>query len=288
MPPDRRPILVTGSHRSGSSWVGQMISLSPRVGYIHEPFALHHHRGVCAMEVPYWFLDVTPDNAAAYRPYLQETLRFRYRPLAELRGARKLRHLGRIPIEGAHFLKYRMERGRPLLKDPLALFSAEWLASEFDMAVALLVRHPAAFAASLRQQGYRHPFSHFLSQPSLMERLSPFEEEIRAMDATPHDDIEEAALLWRITTSEVRRLHTSHPEWSFNRYEDIVNDPAERYGKLFEYLRLPLPTNIRDRIVASTDPNVDGWKRRLSGQETRLLRARVEDQAHGLYPSEDW
>ena len=80
MPPDRRPILVTGSHRSGSSWVGQMISLSPRVGYIHEPFALHHHRGVCAMEVPYWFLDVTPDNAAAFRPYLQETLRFRYRP----------------------------------------------------------------------------------------------------------------------------------------------------------------------------------------------------------------
>ena len=34
----RRPILVTGSHRSGTTWVGKTIALSPSVTYIGEPF----------------------------------------------------------------------------------------------------------------------------------------------------------------------------------------------------------------------------------------------------------
>ena len=81
------------------------------------------------------------------------------------------------------------------------------------------------------------------------------------MDAAPHDDIEEAALLWRITTSEVRGLHTSHPEWSFNRYEDIVNDPAERYRELFEIPELAVPDQ---------DPRSD---RGIDGSERRRLEA---------------
>ena len=34
---DTKPILVTGSHRSGSTWVGKMLATSPSVNYIHEP-----------------------------------------------------------------------------------------------------------------------------------------------------------------------------------------------------------------------------------------------------------
>jgi hypothetical protein len=32
-----RPILVTGSPRSGTTFVGRMLALSPGVHYIHEP-----------------------------------------------------------------------------------------------------------------------------------------------------------------------------------------------------------------------------------------------------------
>ena len=284
----RRPILVTGSHRSGSTWVGQMIAMSPHVGYIHEPFGLHHHLGVCAMEVPYWFMYVTEENAADFRPYLEKTLSFTYSPGAELRSARKPRHLARLPIDGGHFLKYRLLRGRPLMKDPLALFSSEWLASEFDMDVVLLVRHPAAFAASIRRQRYTHPFSHFLLQPRLMERLRPFEDEIETMDATSHDVLDEAALLWRITTYMTIELRRAHPGWSFYRYEDLVDDPARRFSEMFGRFNLPFSPKIRDSVVRATDPNVSGWKARLSAQEAEVLRSRVDDLTNGLYTAEDW
>jgi hypothetical protein len=34
----RHPILVTGTPRSGTTWVGKIIATSPSVGYIKEPF----------------------------------------------------------------------------------------------------------------------------------------------------------------------------------------------------------------------------------------------------------
>ena len=34
-----RHILVTGSNRSGTTWVGTMLSLPPKVNYIYEPFS---------------------------------------------------------------------------------------------------------------------------------------------------------------------------------------------------------------------------------------------------------
>lgn len=40
----KRPILVNGSHSSGSTWVGRMISLSPKVGYIGEIFNLNENQ----------------------------------------------------------------------------------------------------------------------------------------------------------------------------------------------------------------------------------------------------
>jgi hypothetical protein len=285
----RRPILVTGSHRSGSTWVGQRIATSPEVGYIHEPFGLNHHPGVCAMRVPYWFLYVTEDNAADFRPYLQKTLRFSYSPLAELRAARKPRHLARLASDGGHFLKYRMRHGRPLMKDPIALFSSDWLASEFDMRVILLVRHPAAFAASLRRLGYRHPFSHFVEQPRLMrDHLGSFEGEIRAMDEEPHGVLEEAALLWRLITFMTLKLRDAHPDWAFYRYEDLVRDPATRFSEMFDAVGLPFTTEVRDGIARTTNPHLTPWKDQLAPKEVAQLRSRVAELASLLYADTDW
>ena len=43
-----RPILVTGAHRSGTTWVGKMLALAPGVAYVHEPFNPLHRRRASA------------------------------------------------------------------------------------------------------------------------------------------------------------------------------------------------------------------------------------------------
>ena len=286
---DRKPILVTGSHRSGSTWVGQMIATSPRVGYVHEPFNVDHHPGICPMSVPYWFTYVTDENASRFQPALDRTLRFAYSPLAELRTARRPRHFARVVVDGGHFLKYRLLRCRPLLKDPLALFTTEWLASEYSMDVVLLVRHPAAFAASVRRQGYTHPFSDFLRQPQLMrDHLAPFEQEIRAIEARSPDVIDEAALLWRLTTFMTLKLQSLHPDWLFYRYEDLAQDPTEHFKRIFGKLHLKFTREIHDRIDRATNPNISGWKEDLSPEEIGALRSMVGELSDPLYADADW
>jgi hypothetical protein len=45
--------------------------------------------------------------------------------------------------QGLRFRRARLTRARPLVKDPLALLSAEWLADRLQMVLAFLVRSRA-------------------------------------------------------------------------------------------------------------------------------------------------
>ena len=96
------------------------------------------------------------------------------------------------------FYKYRSSKVRPLVKAPIALFSAEWLAARFDMDVLILIRHPAAFVSSLKIKNWNFPFDHFLQQPKLIRNhLAIYEEEIQEYATQKFEVINQAILLWK-------------------------------------------------------------------------------------------
>ena len=57
-----KPILVTGSHRCGSTWIGKVIATSPSVDYIHEPFNGMCRPGKCSVKFPHTFTYITDNN----------------------------------------------------------------------------------------------------------------------------------------------------------------------------------------------------------------------------------
>ncbi len=88
-----------------------------------------------------------------------------------------------------------LRSGRLIVKDPIAALSSDWLARNVDFEVVVLVRHPAAFAASLKRLNCRHPFGHFLTQAMLMERcLDPYRAEL---ESKPENIAEQAAIIWK-------------------------------------------------------------------------------------------
>ncbi|MFN2389931.1 MAG: sulfotransferase, partial [Actinomycetota bacterium] len=138
-----RPILVTGSHRSGTTWVGKMLSASGQTAYLHEPFNPRRRPGWTGNRIPYWFLYVTPANERYYVPVVEDLLALRYPWQSGLSDIRSFRHAALYAVDGARSVRYRLRRARPLVKDPIALFSAPWLADRFDAQVVIMVRHPA-------------------------------------------------------------------------------------------------------------------------------------------------
>ena len=224
----QRPILVTGAHRSGTTWVGAMLALSPRIGLIHEPFSPITPPGISSAPFDRFFFYVTDENEGPYVEPLRAHARLPLRPaVASSRRSAGPRDAARAAQDFASFAISRARRARPLLKDPIAVFSSEWLASRFDAQVIALIRHPAAFASSVTRLGWTHDFALFLDQPLLLrDHLAPFEDEIRDYAAHERDAIDQAILLWRLIYSTVATFRERHPEWTFVRHEDLSRAPV--------------------------------------------------------------
>lgn len=293
-----RPILVTGVHRSGTTWVGRMVAASPQVGYIHEPFNLTTRPGICGARFTWQFTYVTDDNARPYQSHLVKTFTFQYNQLGELATVRDSRE----------FRAYRRAGVRPLVKDPLVLFSAEWLAKEFEMQVVVLIRHPAAFASSVKRFGWTHPFEHFTQQPLIMcDHLAPFDAEVRDYAANEHDAIDHSNLLWRLIYSMVHEYQQRHPDWFFVKHEDLSMQPMDGYTKIFGDLGLDFTDEIRTSIEeysGTTNPgeapadvgafkidsaaNVTAWKQRLTPDEIFRIREGTADVSQFFYEDGEW
>ena len=306
----RRPILVTGSHRSGSTWVGKMISASPSVGYISEPLNWETHSlGVCGARIPCWFPYITKENESDYREHIRAMLEFRYHISGGLKGIRSLQDIKRVRWEYKTFRLYRSRNVRPLLKDPFAVFSAVWFARTFGANVVVMIRHPAAFASSLKRLNWPFPFSHFLRQPALMrDYLCSFEKQIREHAEHERDIIDQAILLWRIIYHVVAEHHRNHGDWVFLRHEDVSQDPVRGFRDLFLKLGLRFTSHV-ERVVSdytnSANPAevavessftlrrhsrsaIQNWKKRLSASEIARIRKGTEDVANGFYLDDDW
>jgi hypothetical protein len=275
------PILVTGSHRSGTTWVGRMLATAPSVAYLHEPFHIHHDPGMCAARFENWFTYVCPENEAPYREPIGRMLR------------------DACDRSGAAW--YRRSRVRPLIKDPLAVFSAPWLAARFATRNVVLIRHPAAFAGSLKEQRWTHPFAHFLRQPLLMsQHLQPFADDIRSFARDERDVVDQAALLWNVIHAMILGYQEAHPDWIYVRHEDLSRDPVEGFRYLFDRLDLELGEASREAIVAhsfgaasthlqrDSRANVDTWRTRLTPAEIERVKERVWDVSRRFYSEEEW
>jgi hypothetical protein len=301
------PILVTGMPRSGTSWVGRMLLASGRLGYINEPFNLSYSRGAFRVPVDHWYVYVTRENEQRFLPALAEALEFRYPLARELRRSRSRTDVQHAVKIWKSFLR---NRGlRPVVKEPHAVFSAEWFARRLGSEVVITVRHPAAVVSSWKRLGWSFDFAHLLEQPALLrDWLSPFKREMETALAPSHDLVDRVSLLWRVIYAVVARYERSFPGFVVLRHEDLSREPIEGFGALYDRLGLQFTAAAREVVAASSSganpsessienpyatrinsrANLENWKRRLSQDEVLRIRHVTEDVAGRYYANEEW
>ena len=303
----KKPILVTGSPRSGSTWVGQMLASSARVAYLHEPFNPdNYRRGRCKAHFKNRFYYVCDENKERYKDPIDSLLRYKYQWVTEISYIKSARDIGRLLRDSSLYAMYRFLNARPLIKDPIAIFSAEWLAREFNMDVVIMIRHPAAFAASIKRKNQPFRFAEILDQPLLMrDYLAPFAHEMEAMREGGRDRIDEAILLWRMIYTQVQRYQKKYPDWIFIRHEDLSQDPLHRFRDLYEKLNLSYTNSAekalrfhtsgsREKIIGGNNismdsvANIRSWKKRLTIEEIERVKMGTEDVCSHFYSEEDW
>lgn len=311
-----RPILVTGSPRSGTTWCGQVLASQPSVFYVEEPFHQKHPPGVCEAEFDRWFQHIGPYNEDEYYEALQKTAELRYSAWRQARtAARGIQRKSKPGLSGIvealtewfRWTAARLSGKRPLLKDPIALFSAEWIADRFDAQVVMMVRHPAGFVHSIQRAGWRHPIEHLTSQPALLDGvLSPIADELKEASARSLDIFEEAILLWKAVYCAVDVYRQRHPEWIIVRNEDLAEHPMEEYRRLCSHLHLPFDTEMQETVrsyTQSSNPSGDvtlhttkrdsrseawKWKQILSEDIKYRIREETAPECKQFYEPYEW
>jgi hypothetical protein len=284
-----------------------MLAFAPRTAYVDEPFNPKTPAGLSGGRFERYFEYVTADNEAAFRPSLERTLGFRYDVRAARGSLSSARDAAVMVRDYAHCAQARLRRARPLMKDPIAVFSAEWLANTFSMDVVILIRHPAAFVASFKRLGWRHRFASFLEQPRLMsEHLSSFQPEIRACANGTSDQVGEAILLWKLVHHVIATYEDRHPTWIFRRHEDLSREPVTEYATIYLQLGLEFTPRARAAIAKHSSPanplelrsahditlasseSLRNWTRILTADEVSRVRSELEDVAVRYYADDDW
>jgi hypothetical protein len=301
------PILVTGAHRTGTTWVGKMLAASSRAAYISEPLNVLHRPGMLRMSVSKWYTFICEENENEYLPAFRDLLSFRYGLWREIRSLRSRKDFLRMGRDFSIFLRGGLLRQRPLIKDPFAVFSAPWFADRLGCRVAITVRHPAGFASSLKRLNWIFDFDDLLQQPLLMRRWLDVDR--AEMELIKSDDIiGQAALLWRMIYRVVARMMKLHPSFIVLRHEDLSLDPVACYRDLYAALDLDFTPGVEKTILqasSSENPaelskeqahavnldsraNLDNWKKRLRKDEITRIRGMTGKVSKIFYSDEEW
>jgi len=303
----QQPILVTGAHRSGTTWVGRMLASNPQTAYISEPLNVLHRNGIYRAGIERWYTYITEENENRYLPAFHELLNFRYHLFSELVSLRLQKDFLRMLRDLAVFMQGRFRGQRILLKDPFAVFSAPWFAEKLNCQVVITIRHPAGFASSLKRLNWRFDFHNLLDQPMLMRDY--LETDRADMEAIQGDDIlGQSALLWRMIYRSVHATRSRFPGFKIVRHEDLSLDPITGYKSLYESLGLTFDELVHATILKSSSSenpaelsrkkvhsikldsraNMDNWKKRLTPDEITRIHKMTDEVSHLYYSENEW
>lgn len=301
------PILVAGSHRSGTTWVGKMLAADADTAYISEPLNVLHRPGVFRAPVKYWYTYITGENEADYLPAFRELLNFQYHIWLEIKSLRSIKDFLRMGRDFRIFFNGNTHGQRALIKDPFAVFSAPWFAKRLNCKVAITARHPAGFAGSLKRLGWKYDFNNLLNQPLLMrDHLEADRAAMEAMDKS--DIISQAALLWKFIYRFVHSTRELFPQFHIVRHEDLARDPIPGFQSLYQSLGLNFTARAQSIIENSSNSenparlarnkthsvkldsraSLDNWKKILSADEISRVRNITEGVWQAFYTDADW
>ncbi|MFQ5889927.1 MAG: sulfotransferase [Gemmatimonadota bacterium] len=303
-------IFVTGAPRSGTTFVGRLLSAPLSVDYIHEPF--NPDCGIPGIDRRFLYLRRGSEEAERLRATIAAIFRYDFRlRTGYYPNDPRLRRLVKRLVGSRGPFHLRLAKLNPfhraaVIKDPIGCLLAAYLADEYRIKPVILVRHPVAFVASVLRLGWRLSLEPIRDQPHLVE--DHFADDGAFLEARRENPVEQAAALWRALNKVLLAQAEAHPGWELLRHEDVSREPVKQLRRLYERHGLSWSMRVEKRIRARTGSHnpveakggrVQDFRRDSTGLFERRLRMLERekrrrvfeitgDVALGLYPEESF
>lgn len=290
--------LITGAHRSGTTWLGEALAASGECSVLHEPF--NYEFGVEG--VPSWYPKLSdPEKKQEIELIVENILsgraRFRTERSREPFWKRAVRRLTGGPENWRYKRIIRNREPHLVLKDPFCVRFAQLLVRSFGFRAIILVRHPGAYLNSLKRVSWAEVLPDLGSQEQMATHdvVEKTDEELLA---------HRTGVFWTRIYSEVLEQVARHPdEMLLVRHEDLCVDPVGMGERVFRHLGISFNLRARDFMERSTrgaivEPHagvvhslerhsaamVEAWRTKLSENEKRMLAETGKNLLEKLYP----
>ena len=229
--------IVSGSHRSGTTWIGHTIAKGTNSAYIWEPFNVkvpfskRSGYGKSFLKIENWYhlVENSDDQICIDLANL-----FNKREL-DIKGI-----LSRLPkslkSNPKSTLKWLFNDSKlsinlkinnsAIIKDPIMLFSTEYISKKLESKCILISKDPRSFYNSLKKASWGFDFKNIYYPCKRFEHLNEYiyEVEERLNKGTLLDP-KSIGLLWNILHKHMYYL-SKFKNFKLIKYEDICEDPV--------------------------------------------------------------
>ena len=250
-------VYITGVPRSGTTFVGKVLSMPLEVDYLHEPF--NPQCGIVGLDrwYPYVRPTIDTEEAQSFHAIVKSLFSYdfnfkRYIPREDPLQRKLIKAL--VGSRGEFYL--RLAKLNPfhraaVIKDPIGNLLTEYLYHNFQVKPVIIVKHPVSFIASLKRVNWWIQSSWMTeNQPHLVEDY--FSDELDFINREYDSLLEGSAAYWRAAYKVLLEQASKYPDWQVITIEELSNDPLNVFQKLYSHLDLPWSDSIRRKIVQLT------------------------------------
>lgn len=306
----RRPVLVVGLPRSGTTWTESVLGTAVGATVVTEP----DNEKLSAPAI--WakrrlgrFPVLAPgDEAGSYRRLWRWVFDGAPGNRSNLRAARRLlersgpddlealargRPSPRLRIAGA--LGSRLESVEPselvVAKSVHVCLAVDWIADEFDVDVLVVLRHPANVLSSWLELNLPDRDRGLGESPLIRQRFV----ERWGVPLPGPGAIERVAWQLGLFTAALEQSASGHPGWVVRTHERLCSNPESEFRKLFGDLGLTWGPTTSLMLEQSDTPGTgfslkrrssdlaESWKSRLGDEELETLGRVLEH-----FPIKTW
>lgn len=268
-------ILISGTRRSGTTWLMEILETIPSYRSIFEPFHPEWYPEFGRLGIPYDPYVPTQKDLPKLREYLYKVLTGRVGSQVPFRHYIRLAEVIR-----------RFKSSKLIVKFVRANTMLPWIANEFDVrGVYFIIRHPCATIASQLSTGYfpRITIDQLITEVNRVPELAGDRELISHLRSIT-SEIERLAAIWAFENYIPLASQKPHP-WYTVVYERLVLRPREELEKIFGHIHEEIPegalmkfktpsrvtskTYGKDQI--GTVKQLTKWRKKLSERQIKAI-----------------
>ena len=158
---------------------------------------------------------------------------------------------------------------------------SDFLSREFDLEVLVILRHPAAFFASMKRKNWGINPNHFLIQKDLMtDYLYKYEDQLKKASSSQEYIIME----WICVNSVLFDYSKNNKRFHIVKHEDICQNPVASFRNIYEKYDIPFTKKIERKVAKSIKPDrCNTWKEELASSEIEWVKSKTYALASEFY-----